>query len=251
MPLQLSDIESAFQQLLTIEYYSELSSTNDRALELAREQADSALVITDFQTAGRGRRGAVWTAPAGCSALFSLLIHPVTPLANHHLAILTGVGIATGLQSLGIDAKIKWPNDIMVADRKVAGILIETTADNVIIGVGINCNVPSEAFPMEIQTRAASLHTLHDQPISRTKVIITVVGTLLQALQRVEAGGVIKVLYDWNKLNWYARKKVRVTGAMGMVEGDGLFLDGHRLLFHVFKDCGVIPMPLSSSVEVR
>jgi hypothetical protein len=78
-----------------------------------------------------------------------------------------------------------------------------------------------------------------------------VVKGLWDALARVEAGGIIKVLREWNAMNWLARRKVRVCGPMGAVEGDGLFLDGRKLVFHVFKDCGVVPMPLSSSVEAR
>lgn len=250
MTLQIDDIRQLLGGDYTIEYHDELSSTNDRAMELARAGAPAGtLVTTDFQTAGRGRRGAVWTALAGSSVLCSLLLRPSVTIPTHHLAILSGVGVANGLRAFGIEAKIKWPNDIMVEDRKVAGILVETTGDAVVIGFGINCTV--ECFPEEIQHRAGSLHALTGRAISREQVLVSVVQSIADAMARVEAGGIIKVLIEWNKMNWLSRRKVRVTGPMGAVDGDGLFLDGRKLVFHVFKDCGVAAMPLSSTVEAR
>ena len=220
MTLDLTKIEQQLGKGFSLEYHPELASTNDRALELARAGAShGTVVVTDFQTAGRGRRGAVWTAPAGSSALFSILLRPAVPIPNHHLAILTGVGAVDGLQTLGISAKIKWPNDVMVDDRKVAGILIETTGDAVVIGCGINCAVPEESFPVEIRQRAGSLHTLTKRTICREEVLATAMTGISEALSRVEAGGIIKVLYAWNSANWLSRRKVRVSGPDGCCGG--------------------------------
>ncbi|HEY3376836.1 MAG TPA: biotin--[acetyl-CoA-carboxylase] ligase [Armatimonadota bacterium] len=247
------DLHTARRQLgaaYTLEYHQELTSTNDRALELARAGAPAGtLVVTEYQTAGRGRRGAVWTAPAGSSVMCSLVLRPTAAIPNHQLAILTGVGAAEGLATLNVPVKIKWPNDLMVHDRKVAGILVETTGDAVVVGIGVNCAI--DEFPEELRERAGSLHTLLAREISRERVLTAVVQGLQGALQRVEAGGIVKVLIAWNTMNWLSRRKIRVTGPLGTVEGDGLFLDGHKLVFHVFKDCGVVPMPLASTVEVR
>lgn len=252
MQLNISDIRHKLGDEYYIEHHEELPSTNDRALELVHNgQTGLTLVTTDFQSMGRGRRGAVWSAPAETSILCSLILHPTSPLPNHHLAILTGVGVANGIKAFNAEAKIKWPNDIMVNDRKVAGILVETANDAVVVGFGINCNIPQESFPEDIQHRAGSLHSLLGKPISREDLLASVVKSLVDAITRVEAGGIIKVLYEWNSLNWLSRRKVRVTGPMGVVEGDGLFLDGRQLIFHVFKDYGVVPMPLVSTVEAR
>ena len=226
-----------------------MSSTNDVALALARGGAGPTLVVTDFQTAGRGRRGAAWTAPAGSSVLCSLLLR-AAPRAVHELAILTGVGAAKGLQRLA-PVRIKWPNDLMLHDRKVGGILVETTPDAVVIGVGINCAVPADAFPEELSARAGSLDTLIGRVVRREEVLRALVTGLTEALAAVEAGGIIKVLYDWNTLNWLRQRPVRVSGPFGVVDGDGLFLDGRTLKLHIFKDHGVVNMPLSSTVEAR
>jgi BirA family biotin operon repressor/biotin-[acetyl-CoA-carboxylase] ligase len=249
MTLNIATIQS--RRDAPVHYFPDIGSTNDVALQLARDGAPAGtLVCTDFQTAGRGRRGAAWTAPAGTSVLASLLLRPATTLPPAHLAILTGVGAANGLRKLDISAQIKWPNDLMVKNRKVGGILVETVEGAVVVGFGINCAIPPEAFPEELRARAGSLDALTDRPIVREDVLLSVAHDLADALARVEAGGIIKVLLEWNAMNWLRRRQVRVTGPLGVVEGDGLFLDGHKLVFHVFNNGGVVHMPLSSAVEV-
>jgi len=235
-----------------VEYHAEIVSTNDRALEYARHgDATRRLIIADYQTAGRGRRGAIWTAPPGSSLLFSCVLPLAQPLPPHQLAILTGVGLANGLQGAGMPVKIKWPNDLMYEDRKIGGILVETVGAVLVVGCGINCHVPSEAFPEAIRARAGSLHALAPAIFTRENLLVALIDGLEGALTRAEDGGIIKLLYAWNTMNWLARRKVRVTGPLGSVDGDGLFLNGQRLVFHVFKDHGVVAMPLSSTVEAR
>jgi BirA family biotin operon repressor/biotin-[acetyl-CoA-carboxylase] ligase len=250
--LQPDTLQARLGSGYTVHYSAEIGSTNDAALALAREGAPAGtLVCTDFQTTGRGRRGAAWTAPAGTSVLCSLLLRPAAPLPPHQWAILTGVGVANGLRALDAPVLIKWPNDLMLQSRKIAGILVETTGDAVVIGMGINCAIPDDAFPDELRARAGSLHTLLGREIDREAVLASVVGGVRDALAKVEAGGIVKVLLEWNQYNWLRRRPVRVSGPFGAVEGDGLFLDGRRLVFHVFRNGGVVEMPLSSTVEVR
>ncbi len=253
MALAITDIRRHLGEAYHIHYLPETTSTNDVALQLAREGAPGGtLVCCEYQRAGRGRRGARWCAPAESSVLCSLLLRPEKPLPTAHLAILSGVGAANALKGLQYPVKVKWPNDLLLHDRKVAGILVETLPDAVVIGVGVNCTVPEEAFPEDIRARAGSLHTLCAAlPVHREQVLGALAQGLSDAFARVTAGSIIKVLYEWNTMNWFARRKVRVSGPFGVVEGDGLFLDGRKLVFHVFKDAGTIAMPLSSTVEAR
>ena len=243
-----TDIQQRLGEGFCVTHLPELTSTNDRAMALAREGAPAGTLISaDFQTAGRGRRGAPWVAPPGSSVLMSLILRPAVMLPPAQLAILTGAGVANGLCALEIAAEIKWPNDLYVHDRKVAGILVETTGDAVVVGVGINCHV--EEFPAALRQRAGSLHALVGRPIAREDVAVAVARGLTEALARVEAGSIVSVLYAWNTQNWYRRKRVRVSGPLGQVEGDGLFLDGRQLVWHVFTDAGVVTMPLHSAVQ--
>jgi BirA family biotin operon repressor/biotin-[acetyl-CoA-carboxylase] ligase len=246
--LQIDDVRCRLGDGYTVIHETDVDSTNDRAMELAHAGVPAGtLVSADFQTAGRGRRGAAWVAPPGSSVLASLVVRlPVMPPASH-LAILTGVGVANSLLALDIPVAIKWPNDIMVLDRKVAGILVETTGDAAVIGVGVNCTV--EEFPDDLRDRAGSLHALMDRPISREDVLVAVAKELTAALDRVREGGILRVLVAWNKMNWLMRRRVRVSGPLGVVDGDGLFLDGRQLAWHVFRDGRIVTMPLSSAVE--
>ncbi|MEI7832111.1 MAG: biotin--[acetyl-CoA-carboxylase] ligase [bacterium] len=236
---------------ITIEYHEELPSTNDRALELAREGAPhGTLVLTEYQRNGRGRRGTTWSAPAGSSILASLIIRPAQPLKPHQLAIYSGAAVALALEISGIPARIKWPNDIMLNDLKIGGILVETTGDAVVIGFGINYHIAEEDFPENLHYPAGSLHNLVDCKETRESLLANIVLTLMEMLPGAYDDKMLKILLAWNKLNWIKRKRVRVTGPMGCVEGDGIFLSGNDMKFHVLRGGGVVPMPLSSKVEV-
>jgi len=249
-PLNVDELRQRLGEAVPLHYLPETTSTNDAAMALVKAGAPAGtLVCTEVQTAGRGRRGTPWVAPAGSSVLMSLVLRPRQPLPPSHLAILTGAGAANGLLALDIPVQIKWPNDLLLHDRKIAGILVETCQDAVVVGVGINCAVPDDAFPPELRARAGSLDALLGRPVAREEVLAAVARGLADALARVEAGSIVRVLYAWNTHNWYGRKKVRVSGPLGVVEGDGLFLDGRQILWHVFKDGGIVTMPLNSTVE--
>ena len=250
--MQIEEVRAKLGEAFQLTHYPSVTSTNDLAMQLARDGAPGgALISADFQTAGRGRRGATWVAPADTSVLLSWLVRATPLLPPSQWAILTGVGVAEALCALGFAAKIKWPNDILVDERKVAGILVETHGDAAVIGVGVNCTVPEEAFPEELRARAGSLHALAGHDIRREEVLVAVARQLAAVQAEVTGGHLLRVLYRWNKLNWYAQRAVRVSGPFGVVEGDGLFLEGRKLMWHVFKDCGVISMPLGSTVEAR
>jgi BirA family transcriptional regulator, biotin operon repressor / biotin---[acetyl-CoA-carboxylase] ligase len=129
------------------------SSTNDDAMEWAAQGApEGAVVVADQQTAGRGRRGRSWWSEPGMGLLFSLVLRPSEPVAS--LGLLTtalGVACAQGIEvETGLSIGLKWPNDLMVDDRKLGGILVETRVDEtrleaVVAGVGINFHPPSSA----------------------------------------------------------------------------------------------------------
>ena len=132
-------------------------STNDevRALAVAGE-AGGMVLLALTQTGGRGRRGNTWVSTAGDSLAFSILIRPQEAKALWpRLALATGLAVAEALEPFGTATGIKWPNDVWINGRKVAGILVEAGADFVIVGIGINVN--TRCFPAEIADIATSL----------------------------------------------------------------------------------------------
>ncbi len=169
-------------------------STNDELRLLAEAGTEEGLVLlAENQTAGRGRRGAAWFSSPGESLAFSVLLRPEEPKAWWpRLALATGLAVAEALESFGLEAGIKWPNDIWIRQRKVAGILVESGKDFVIIGIGLNIN--TLAFPPEIAEAATSLHLEVGRPFLRPDVL----GVILHCLssRRFQIGSEFGALLD-------------------------------------------------------
>ncbi len=148
-------------------------STNTRARELAAAGAPHGMLVTAAeQSAGRGRQGRTWTAPAGRALLCSVVLHDPPPL----LSLVAGVAVA---EAIGSEALLKWPNDVYVAGRKVAGILVEGRPQESwsIVGAGVNVAVAPDSFPAELAGRAGTLGLGPD-------AIEPVLGRVLAALER-------------------------------------------------------------------
>jgi BirA family biotin operon repressor/biotin-[acetyl-CoA-carboxylase] ligase len=135
-------------------------STNSLARELAAAGAPSGTVVTaDEQTAGRGRLGRTWVAPAGKALLYSAIL---TPLERRHrlLPLAVPVAVCEAVEAVApVGAAIKWPNDVWIGDRKCAGILIEARPQDgwAVIGVGVNVAIEADEFPADLRTPAVSI----------------------------------------------------------------------------------------------
>jgi BirA family biotin operon repressor/biotin-[acetyl-CoA-carboxylase] ligase len=168
-----------------IRYYPQVGSTNDLAITWAGEGAtDNSLVIADEQTSGRGRNGRKWYSPAGASLTFSLILKPGQEETR-------SVGLFTALAALAVVQaiqelpgnfipKIKWPNDVLVNDRKVCGILTETTwvgdkIESLVIGVGINVTAESVPSAEYLNYPATSLEEVSCSRIDRIQVLQAIV----------------------------------------------------------------------------
>ena len=153
---------------------AEVDSTNRAAMRLARSGAPEGLVVVaDRQTAGRGRRGRTWEAAAGSSLLVSVLLRPDLPAGRLHLAVALAALAASDAcaQEAGFRPGLKWPNDLVVGDRKLAGVLAEVEGDAVVAGVGLNV-AASAPWPEgavaaeEIAGRALAVDALLDAFLS-------------------------------------------------------------------------------------
>jgi BirA family biotin operon repressor/biotin-[acetyl-CoA-carboxylase] ligase len=134
-------------------------STNQRARELAEAGAPSGTVVTaGEQDAGRGRHGRVWTAPPGAALLYSAILRPLD-LAHLMLPLAVPVAVCESCESLApVECRIKWPNDVWLEERKLAGILIEARPPEwAVIGVGVNVSIAPEEFPSDLRWPAISL----------------------------------------------------------------------------------------------
>lgn len=171
----------------SLEWYSTIDSTNRRALEWAADGApDGALVIAEEQTAGRGRLGRRWYAPAGSALLLSLVLRPeLAPAQAQRATMLCSLGALEAIEAVaGVTARVKWPNDIVIEGRKLGGILTELVAEgrslrHVVVGMGINVNLDTSLLP-EVMVPATSLMTEAHRMISRTELLCG----LLEGIER-------------------------------------------------------------------
>jgi BirA family biotin operon repressor/biotin-[acetyl-CoA-carboxylase] ligase len=178
-------------------------------LLLGADLPEGAVAVTDHQTAGRGRLGRTWVEAPGTSVLCSVLLRPPAERRAAELSLVAAVAAAEAVESAtGLSAQIKWPNDVMLNRRKVAGILAEMRESVVVVGIGINLNQTREQLPADARTLAGSLRLLTGQEYDRD----TVLSSLLSGLDRRYA--------QW-----------RVDGLDGVFESLGArdFLRGRRV----------------------
>ncbi|SDN36593.1 biotin--[acetyl-CoA-carboxylase] ligase [Alkalicoccus daliensis] len=156
-------------------FSSSLPSTQTKALRLATDGAEEGtVVIADQQTGGRGRLGRAWSTARGTGLAMSLLLKPDIPIHQApQITLVAAVSIIKVLRKIGFDAKIKWPNDILIDNRKVCGILTEMQADpdriqTIILGIGLNVN--EQEFPEAIRNSAVSLSLINKEELSRTDI---------------------------------------------------------------------------------
>nr|WP_286202555.1 biotin--[acetyl-CoA-carboxylase] ligase [Comamonas sp. JC664] len=160
----------------TLHHHASLPSTNEKAFRLAQDGAEHGeVVVAEQQTAGKGRRGRVWVSPPGLNLYFSAILRPALPPQRApELTLVAAVALAEALRDAGANAAIKWPNDVHIDGRKVAGILTELSAEPervhfVIVGVGVNLNSQAEHFPDELRDTATSLSLALGKPVQRAQ----------------------------------------------------------------------------------
>jgi BirA family biotin operon repressor/biotin-[acetyl-CoA-carboxylase] ligase len=160
--------------------YEHVASTPSTQLLLPPEAPEGAVVTADEQTAGRGRLGRRWLAPAGTSLLCSLQLRPDVP--GERLPELTGVAahaVAEAVTALsGLETELKFPNDVLVDGRKLAGVLAEAREGRVVLGIGINVNVADEELPLEVDRPATSLLAETGRELDRAELLAEVLDRL-------------------------------------------------------------------------
>ncbi|MCA9672727.1 MAG: biotin--[acetyl-CoA-carboxylase] ligase [Myxococcales bacterium] len=217
------------------EHLASVASTNDEAARLAAGGAAHGTLITaDEQTAGRGRQGHVWFAPAGQNLTFSLVLRPdIAPSAAPAIALAVGLGIAEGLEAqlapAGKSAAVKWPNDVRVARRKIAGVLTELKADtrrieHVIVGVGLNVN--TRAFPDDLAAPATSLALELGADREPADVLADVLPPLERWIDRFIDEGAAPVVEAFVARGDFLGHPVRI----GALHGEALGLDADGAL---------------------
>jgi BirA family biotin operon repressor/biotin-[acetyl-CoA-carboxylase] ligase len=223
-----------------LHFFRTIDSTNAEAMRLAAEGApEGTLVVADEQTAGRGRAGRRWFTPPGSGLAVSLVLRPVLP-ANQigHLGLLGGVATVQAIESLcNLRPKLKWPNDILVNEKKVAGILGESShqasgPEWMVLGIGINVNTGPPSGT-EARHKASFLTEQSGHPLNRVRLLLELVRALAEHYPQL---GQTSLVTAWERRMIWRGKRVRVLNPGGTpIEGIALGLapDGElRLQLH-------------------
>ncbi|MDP0490795.1 MAG: biotin--[acetyl-CoA-carboxylase] ligase [Verrucomicrobiota bacterium JB023] len=213
-------------------YRAETGSTNDEALDFAKQGAEGGLVIlAGRQRAGRGRRGAEWFCGENAGLAFSVLLRPALarPLWPR-LALVAGLAVARAIERMGGLAEVKWPNDVLMGGKKVCGILVESEMDAVVVGIGIN--VGEVALPPRLASQATSLESELVRGPSREDVLLEVVAELdsLAQLAVTDFRAIIEMLrsrcaLSGRRVSYLAAGERRVARCRGLGEGGELLIE--------------------------
>ncbi|MFI3172721.1 MAG: biotin--[acetyl-CoA-carboxylase] ligase [Eubacteriales bacterium] len=239
--------------------FPEIDSTNSRAKILAeQEQAKGhgTLVVADMQCAGKGRRGRNWESPAGAGIFMSLLLRPEFPPIKAPMLTLVMAQAVTKVlrEEEGLEAFIKWPNDIIVNGRKVCGILTEMSTEidyinYVVIGVGINANM--EEFPEELTQMATSLKLEKGEPIVRARLIAAIMKEFEVLYERFcNQLDLAFMKEDYNKLLINREEYVKVLEPRHAYEAYALGIDENGELLVRTEDGEIIKV-YAGEVSVR
>jgi BirA family biotin operon repressor/biotin-[acetyl-CoA-carboxylase] ligase len=181
---------------------------------------EGAVAVCDEQTAGRGRLGRGWEAPSGAAVLCSVLLRPAAKHRPAELSLVGGMAAADAVErTLGLAVQIKWPNDVMVNRRKVAGVLAELRDAAVVLGIGINVNQTREQLPSDARTPAASLRTVDGVSRDRGPILALLLERLELQYELWQAGGIDAIYDSLGARDFLRGRKVAVDGVSGYAVG--------------------------------
>jgi len=230
-----------------VRWFTSLDSTNSYLLEEARRGAPEWLVaVADFQTHGRGRRGRSWIAPPGASLLASVLLRPELPPERFQLvSIVSGVAMTQAVQRVaGFLPSLKWPNDLVVGDRKLAGLLAESDGDAVVVGIGVN--VEWHDFPPELAATATACNLEAGRTIDRRELLSAFLAELEQRYPKLDV-----VIADYRALLATLGRLVRVERHDGELVGRAVDVgDAGELVVEV-AGRGLVAVHVGDVVHLR
>jgi BirA family biotin operon repressor/biotin-[acetyl-CoA-carboxylase] ligase len=241
-----------------IVWRAEVDSTQHLARECARAGApEGTVVLAESQTQGRGRLGRTWFSPAGRNVYGTVVLRPPCPPAVvPQVALVAGVAVADAVrEAVGLEARVKWPNDVLVGGRKVAGVLTEMEGEAervgfVLVGIGVNVNVEPSEFPPDVAATATSLRAAVGRPIDRVGFAVRLLAAFEARYGRFLAGGFAAIRPAFDATAFLTGREVRVTGPEGPVAGRVLGVDDDGALRLAGAD-GAMRRVIAGEVTLR
>ncbi len=263
-PLELLNADLIKQQLLPavaamipgIEVHMELPSTNGYLMAKAWAGRHGQVCLAEHQTAGRGRRGRVWHSPFGGNIYLSFLWQVADTSAHPGGASLAvAIGVARALERLGLsDIGLKWPNDIQYRGQKLAGILLEMTAESgsgctVVAGIGLNVRL-LPAHRQDIQQAVTDLQTITGAMPARNSLVATILNETFQVMRQFQNGGLSSLREEWQSRDVYRGRTVVLVTPNRWIEGTAQGIDDQGQLLLQQAD-GVISRFSGGELSLR
>jgi len=215
-----------------IYYFPELKSTNimakEKALYRAEEIDEGTLIIAERQSAGKGRLGREWFSPAGGIWLSIILYPKLSPSYISRITLMTAVAVVKAIKiCTQIESQIKWPNDILINEKKVCGILTEMSAELdiinwVVVGIGINVNIDLRKFPEDIQENTISLKEFSGKEVSRVKLAQVFFQEFEKYYEILKRRGFSSILKEWKLYSHTLGKKIKVDMGERIITGEAV-----------------------------
>jgi BirA family biotin operon repressor/biotin-[acetyl-CoA-carboxylase] ligase len=223
-----------------IRVFEETTSTNDVIEKLARDGVKEGVVVfAESQTRGRGRLGRKWMSPAKRGLWFSVLLRPdLRPQETTRLNVASATALRRAIESqTGLKPEIKWPNDILIHGKKVAGILTELSGEldhvkYVVLGIGVDVNLSQGDFPVELRKLATSLKAELGKPVSRPELAVVILRELDRDYARITSGQFAAVADEWEEHGTTIGQEVTIRTGDRRIRGraESLGEDGELLL---------------------
>ncbi|MBI5587397.1 MAG: biotin--[acetyl-CoA-carboxylase] ligase [Deltaproteobacteria bacterium] len=240
-------------------FYPSLDSTNMKAFELGRQGApEGTAVIADSQTGGKGRLGRRWESPAGANLYTSIILRPgIPPRHAHNLTFLSAVAVAETVERFSpVRPTVKWPNDILLDGKKVAGILMEMDSEPdrvhfVVAGIGVNINIKVTAFPDRLRPMATSLYEKSGKETNRAVFTCVLYSSLEKWYKVYREKGFLPLMEAWKGFFASVGKTVTVRSFDSVIEGVCLGVDDDDGALLVKTRAGAIERVVSGDVEIK
>jgi BirA family transcriptional regulator, biotin operon repressor / biotin---[acetyl-CoA-carboxylase] ligase len=195
---------------------------------LGADLAEGALAVCDEQTQGRGRLGRSWTAPSGTAILCSLLLRPPADRVVSELSLVAGTAVAEAIEgAVALAVQVKWPNDVMLNRRKVAGILAEASDGGVVVGIGVNVNQERSDLPEDANVPAGSLYTIDGIKRERGPLLVAILDRLEVNYDAWAERGLDGVYDSLGSRDFLRGRRIAVNGESGVgvkIDRDGRFV---------------------------
>ena len=227
-PLTVSRSQLTTRRIASrIDLHSSIDSTNTAAFDAAAAGApDGTVIAADSQRAGHGRRGRLWHSPPGRNLYLSILLRPPLPSAvTAALPFLAAVAARDAIRDVtGLAAQTKWPNDLLIHERKIGGVLVKTRRQGTrtllaVVGIGLNVNWPRRAMPPPLQEIASSLQTERGRLVSRSRLLAALLNRFDDGYRRLCRDGSAALMAAWSRSCLTLQQLVLVSTADGPLDG--------------------------------